>query len=725
MQELSYQAERNWPKKAQVWLQRRAPASYGMVAALLLVGLMAAIYQEENWRGKRAWEQCKRQLASKGAVLDWRAWTPAPIPDSENVFEAPEIKDWFAPWPNSVGARLLAAMAELPGKTSNRPVLAHVRILPPEKPMAAGEADFVLRYVPEGRAVFLEQCRPGASTDAESRAPKSSLTGSSASESVPLVVLDQVPLPDAVRNLSRHGGLNCVLDPKLLGADPETGEVPRQLPGVSIRLQHVTAEQALIAVLNRYGFELVPARRGEGRHVRLKEEFEPWLWASLETREALQRALESALGRAIAGVQRSVLLSRAVDQVKPIRIDLRTEQLASEIPLGSILPPLLLRAGSSSRIQLSFEQVATNAFEVRAGWPVYIAADYLAWTDQFRPEFQAVRDALRRPHERLAGDCKELTSKPRTVVLSIVHQMLEQRAQAHLLLGEPEAALEPLSLAHELLRLWETRPLDRVAGTRNLALTRTWVDVVADGLRLGAWREPQLAVLERQLQEIDLPPMISEALQYERAVSLRTMGLPADELGKVISHGTMTNLWQVFRYPAFIVAKLAPRGWRYENMALAAELQQKSIEIYDARQRLIVPSAREAADREIHNAFHPWRPRTCLASVLTPDRNDVWVMTARAQTEVKEAVIACALQRYRMAKGHFPDALGQLVPQFIESLPRDVLSGHGFSYGRVDSSRFVLYSPGWNLTDEGGLIHPRARTDATATEGDWVWPFGV
>ena len=28
-------------------------------------------YAEEDWRGKRAWENCKRELEAKGAVLDW------------------------------------------------------------------------------------------------------------------------------------------------------------------------------------------------------------------------------------------------------------------------------------------------------------------------------------------------------------------------------------------------------------------------------------------------------------------------------------------------------------------------------------------------------------------------------------------------------------------------------------------------------------------------------
>src|SRR5947209_3455029 len=33
--------------------------------------LVAVFYTVENWRGKRAWENCKRELAAEGLPLDW------------------------------------------------------------------------------------------------------------------------------------------------------------------------------------------------------------------------------------------------------------------------------------------------------------------------------------------------------------------------------------------------------------------------------------------------------------------------------------------------------------------------------------------------------------------------------------------------------------------------------------------------------------------------------
>jgi len=76
---------RRWRK------QRRCLA--GLAVCLVLFGLF---YTEENWRGQRAWENCKRGLKAKGLELNWANYVPAPVPDDENVFGVPEMQRWFS-----------------------------------------------------------------------------------------------------------------------------------------------------------------------------------------------------------------------------------------------------------------------------------------------------------------------------------------------------------------------------------------------------------------------------------------------------------------------------------------------------------------------------------------------------------------------------------------------------------------------------------------------------
>jgi hypothetical protein len=97
--------------------------------------------------------------------------------------------------------------------------------------------------------------------------------------------------------------------------------------------------------------------------------------------------------------------------------------------------------------------------------------------------------------------------------------------------------------------------------------------------------------------------------------------------------------------------------------------------------------------------------------------------SAFAQTAADEATLACALERYRLVKGEFPDSLGALIPQFIQTMPHDIINGGPLQYRRTDNGRFLLYSIGWNETDDGGKVAMDAKGKAIdITQGDWVWP---
>ncbi len=80
--------------------------------------------------------------------------------------------------------------------------------------------------------------------------PGTQESASPTNEIVPLIVIDDVPLTDAIRNLARQSNLNFQFDPKITQAGSD-GKVP-VLPNVTIRFENVTAQQALQAVLENH-----------------------------------------------------------------------------------------------------------------------------------------------------------------------------------------------------------------------------------------------------------------------------------------------------------------------------------------------------------------------------------------------------------------------------------------------------------------------------------------
>ena len=108
-------------------------------------------------------------------------------------------------------------------------------------------------------------------------------------------------------------------------------------------------------------------------------------------------------------------------------------------------------------------------------------------------------------------------------------------------------------------------------------------------------------------------------------------------------------------------------------------------------------------------------PYAILPATALPNFSKAIQRTACNQTLVNEAFIACGLERYRLAKGQYPEGLDALAPQFAEKLPHDIVGGQPLKYHRTADGRFVLYSVGWNGKDDGGVA------GKGQTEGDWVW----
>ncbi len=60
-----------------------------------LFALFCAFFAEENWRGRRAWDTCRRELEAKGVLLDWQKFVPSPVPDDQNFAMTPFLAPLF------------------------------------------------------------------------------------------------------------------------------------------------------------------------------------------------------------------------------------------------------------------------------------------------------------------------------------------------------------------------------------------------------------------------------------------------------------------------------------------------------------------------------------------------------------------------------------------------------------------------------------------------------
>lgn len=447
-------------------------------------------------------------------------------------------------------------------------------------------------------------------------------------------------------------------------------------------------------------------------------------------RQQAEKLLRETLGRSVVGVVNCAFMARPLNQIKPLRLTVQADRTPALKELAEFLPvrpDAHSRGITSSSPGIGCFQVVrsgSNSFRVWLNGPLYEAADYLAWSDALKANFDTVRKGLERPYARMDGDYQQPSAVPipNFVRVRTVVQILAQRAQCYLVLGQPEAAWHELSLVHDLCRVLHGRSTGKqmtlVAAMIHVAVVGLYTGVVDDGLRLQAWQEPQLAAIQEQLKETDLLPGFVESLRSDRAGVCRTFETTSPSrllgAGSYFSSSGPTLL-EMIKEPRVLLYSLMPRGWIYQNMTTLAGLKQEIFGMVDPANHLVWSHRLDDRNSRIQAVLSRASPYTFLARIALPNYLKASQTLARNQTLANEALIACGLERYRLARGQYPETLEALVPQFASELPHDLIGGKPLKYRRPAAGQFILYSVGWNETDDGGV------PGKTVADGDWVW----
>ncbi len=402
-----------------------------------------------------------------------------------------------------------------------------------------------------------------------------------------------------------------------------------------------------------------------------------------------------------------------LDQIKPLHIYLETSKKPNVKELIAFFSGNNFGSGP-----LSFRPDGSNSWRMLT--TLCTASDYLKWSDRLEPEFGRIRDAVKRPFARMDGDYSfpPAIPIPNYANVRAVSQTLAQRAQCYLLLGQPDKALRELTLLNDLRRVLEGaptgKPMTMVSAMINVAVLGLYVDTIAEGFRLNAWKEPQIAALQNQLEQINLSPVVKEAFHEEEVSAWRIM----QSLMSQYETESVPNRQKLMsRFPPYNISRGRwMRAFFDLNMVNVAAMEQPVFESIDPVQKVVLPQKLTEFQREEDALKHHALPYKLFAAIVVPNFEKAVQTFAFGQTKADEAQIVCALERYRLAHGSYPEILNELVPQFISKLPHDIIGGQPLIYRLTSDGRFLLYSIGWNATDDGGQLN----TDYA--KGDWIWP---
>lgn len=351
------------------------------------------------------------------------------------------------------------------------------------------------------------------------------------------------------------------------------------------------------------------------------------------------------------------------------------------------------------------------------------ATEVLRILEQYRPVMDELQTASQRPYARFNVHYSDKDQNPVEILLphlgfvKVSARIFHLRASAELALGRTDQACADVKTALYLAGSIKGEPFLVSELVRIAILQLTLQRPVWDGLAGHQWSDAQLAEFQQRLGGIDLLAEYGHAIRGER-------GLEIDGLDYMRTHRKELNNLDG---NTTLISWLVPGGFFYQNELVMSRMHQEINlpEVDAAKHRVYVnlPSGSEddLMNKELSAGFPPY---TMFVRILFPALAKARMKSAYAQTLVDEAMVACALERYRLAHGEFPQSLDALTPQFIQKIPNDIFTGGPLKYQRAGDGRFMLYSVGWNGTDDGGIVarHKGESGTVDLDQGDWVWP---
>lgn len=306
---------------------------------------------------------------------------------------------------------------------------------------------------------------------------------------------------------------------------------------------------------------------------------------------------------------------------------------------------------------------------------------------------------------------------------------LDLRACAELAAGQSDHALADVKLMLHLGDSLKTEPFV-ISYLVRLAVFHIAIHPVWEGLAEGHWSDAQLQELQKLIQQYEFIADIERPLHGERAAGILTADLLA--AGKYDFNNLTEDPSPAGSKAADIFGRVIPRGWyEMEKLNYCRLFDLELSGAFDVGQTKVFPTRAKANAAALDRAFAGRNPFTTiltrhqlLSVIMLPALEKMPMKAALGQATADEAILACALERHRLAHGQFPDKLEALTPDLIAKLPNDVISGQPYKYHppAAQSSQLVLYSVGWNEQDDGGQLAFKGKA-WDPEKGDWVWTY--
>jgi hypothetical protein len=180
-----------------------------------------------------------------------------------------------------------------------------------------------------------------------------------------------------------------------------------------------------------------------------------------------------------------------------------------------------------------------------------------------------------------------------------------------------------------------------------------------------------------------------------------------------------------------VLFRLIPTGFFRDNQATIADWNLRYM-VRPVRDEGLLGALAQGRQMEKLLKEHQKRrlshPDEIFALLALPATATVSARVVYSQCINDQAIAACALERYRIEHGAYPDHLEDANHPGEKPIPPDLISGKPMGYRKTPDGRYVLWSVGFDQKDDGGKrnLNPEAKQKKKSDLsylGDWVWGY--
>ncbi len=353
------------------------------------------------------------------------------------------------------------------------------------------------------------------------------------------------------------------------------------------------------------------------------------------------------------------------------------------------------------------------------------ASDVILALGRFGPELDELRVASARPYSQFPVHYEEMAVSllAHLAVLRGSGRALQLRAIAELSVSEPDKAADDALLSLALADALKSEQFF-ISRFVRLEMISESLQPIWEGLAEHRWTETELERFEKSLSKNDV------LAEYPAAIKAETAFLCA-WMAEIPNHPDELSL-DGSPVPPFLppLLPLVPRGWCYQNEVSAGRFLQETTlaDVSTAAARVYPESSRtnQMMFDGLATNYQTFLFKQ-MGNYFSPQK------FAFTQTALNLARIACAMERLRLKQGRLPGSLDALVPDYLDPVPHDLVTGKPLIYKPDGDGGFVLYSVGWNQMDDNGTYPGkedylgvnrfRVQFFYHPQSGDWVWRY--